>query len=200
MKLLHKAAEIIRSGGVVIVATETFYALVANPSCVDAVARIFAIKGRSPAKPLPLIASDMTVVLCHLRNAGALTRCLAERFWPGSLTLVLSSNMVFAKGVEGPNGTIAVRVPPACPARHVASLVGGWLTATSANLSGEDPSDRVSAMPKVLLRAVDLVVDSGPTLGGLPSTVVEPFEDEYSILRQGVVRANDIEKVFQECL
>jgi L-threonylcarbamoyladenylate synthase len=200
MKMLNKAADIIRGGGVVIVATETFYALGADPSCDDAVARIFSIKGRSPAKPLPLIASDIVVVLGNLRNPSVLTRCFAETFWPGSLTLVVQSNMPFAKGIEGPNGTIGVRVPPDCPSRYVASLAGGWLTATSANLSGEDPPDRVSAMPEVLSRAVDLVVDSGPTPGGLPSTIVEPLGQRYSILRQGVVGRDDIENVFQGCL
>jgi L-threonylcarbamoyladenylate synthase len=185
--ILNQAGEIIRSGGLVILPTETFYALAANPFLEEAVRRIFRIKCRDEGKPLPLIASDTAAVEKLIGHMSSLAGKLADGFWPGSLTILLKPSRQVSPLLMGPAGKIGVRIPPPCPAREVASKVGGWLTATSANLSGDPDPDNVSKIAKNVLEAVDLVVDLGSTPGGKPSTVVEPLDSDFLVVREGAV-------------
>ncbi|MCA1960932.1 MAG: threonylcarbamoyl-AMP synthase [Desulfomonile sp.] len=188
--LISQAAGVIRAGGLVILPTETFYALAADPWNKAAVKRIFEIKGRPLDKPLPLIAADRTSVEGVIVAPDRQTVRLMDEFWPGSLTILLAPARSVPRLLTDPAGRIGVRVPPDCAARSVAALAGGWLTATSANLSDEPAADRVALIRATLLDAVDLVVDLGRTPGGLPSTVVECFKGELRIIREGAVSAD----------
>ncbi len=185
--LIGEAAAIIRSGGVVIVLTETFYALAADPFQVEAVERIFSIKERPRDKPLPLIAASRNVVRRMVLNPGPVAEALMDRFWPGSLTILLEPALPVSELLSGPNGKIGVRVPPSCAARTVAELAGGRLTATSANLSGDPNPDTIRRIAPRVLRSVDLVVDCGTAPGGNPSTVVEPLDNGVRIIRPGAI-------------
>jgi L-threonylcarbamoyladenylate synthase len=190
--LCRRAGEIIRSGGLVILPTETFYALAVNPFLKEAVRRVFRVKRRDEKKPLPLIASDTSAVEALVGRLSPLARKLATRFWPGSLTILLKPSTMVSHLLMGPEGKIGVRIPPECPARTVAAQAGGWLTATSANLSGDPDPDDVSKIAKDLLDAVDMVLDLGPTPGGKPSTVVEPLGSVFRVLREGAVPESSI--------
>ncbi len=191
---LERAARIVREGGVVIVPTETFYALAADPFRIEAVQRIYEIKGRSESKPLPLIAADMETVLSAVAEPDPPTLSLMEAFWPGSLTILLEPACPVNSFIVGPTGKIGVRLPPDSPARTLASLAGGWITATSANLSGDpNPSD-ISMIAESVIRAVDMVINLGTTPGGLPTTVVEPIGGSFRIVRPGAVPENVIRK------
>ncbi len=185
--LYRRAADIILSGGLVILPTETFYALAANPFHDEALRRIFDVKRRIQTKPLPLIASDKAAVKKVVCRMSPLTRKLTDRFWPGSLTVLLEPCHQVSALLTGPSGKIGVRVPPECAARIVAAAAGGWVTATSANLSDEIAPDEVSKIAEEVLGAVDLVLDLGPTPGGKPSTVVEPLDGDFRVLREGAV-------------
>ncbi len=185
--LHRRAAEIILSGGLVILPTETFYALAANPFDDQAVRRIFDVKRRALVKPLPLIASDEAAVNDVICPMSSLTRKLTDRFWPGSLTVLLEPCRQISELLTGSTGKIGVRVPPECSARIVAAMAGGWVTATSANLSHEIDPDEVSKIAEEVREAVDLVLDLGPTPGGKPSTIVEPLDGDFRVLREGAV-------------
>ncbi|MGO9568582.1 MAG: L-threonylcarbamoyladenylate synthase [Desulfomonilaceae bacterium] len=185
--LYHRAWEIVRSGGLVILPTETFYALAASPFREDAVQRVFRIKRRHERTPLPLIASDMAAVKKLVCRMSTLERKLTDRFWPGSLTILMTPSKQVTPLLMGPEGKIGVRIPPECPARIVAAHAGGWLTATSANLSGDPSPEDVASMAGEVLDAVDLVMDLGPTPGGKPSTVLEPLDGGCRVLREGAV-------------
>jgi L-threonylcarbamoyladenylate synthase len=185
--LFERAGRIVRGGGVIIVATETFYALAAAVFNDEAVRRIFCIKGRPETKPLPLIASDRRLVEELAADAPALMRGLMDRFWPGSLTILFEPMRPVSPLLTGSGGKIGVRVPPPCPARYVAAGSGGWITATSANRSGEADPSTVGEIAKQVIDSVDLVVDSGAAPGGQPSTLVEPLAHDVRILRQGMV-------------
>jgi L-threonylcarbamoyladenylate synthase len=185
--LSRKAAGIVRSGGVVIVPTETFYALAADPFQEPAVLKIFRIKSRNRGKPLPLIASERSVVESLIRDPGPVALALMDRFWPGSLTILLSPMIDMSGLLKGPGGKIGVRVPPDCPARKLAAETGGWITATSANLSGDPEPRQISSIARDVLEMVDLIIDVGATPGGRPSTVVEPLGSSFLIVRHGVV-------------
>jgi L-threonylcarbamoyladenylate synthase len=188
MSALEKAARVIMSGGVVVVATETFYAIAADPFNSLAVNKVFYIKRRATSKPLPLIASDIAAVAAHICQPDPRLLSLMNRFWPGSMTIVMALDLPTASGIRNVEGKIAARVPPDCPARRVAALVGGWITATSANVSGEPPPDTLAALSHHIRTQVDMVLDTGQTRGGQPSTIIEVLgANEYRILREGAV-------------
>jgi L-threonylcarbamoyladenylate synthase len=184
---ISKAAGILQAGGVVIVPTETFYALAADPFQDQAIKRIFRIKSRSENMPLPMIAAQRAIVDGMSPVPCAMARALMANFWPGSLTILLESNLPFSQLVRGLTGKIGVRIPPNCPARRLAELTGGWITATSANLTGGASPDKVTDIPASIINGVDLVLDLGRTPGGKPSTVVDPLQDGLRFVREGAV-------------
>lgn len=185
--LFVEAAGILQSGGVVIVPTETFYALAADPFQEDAVKRIYQIKLRPKNMPLPMIAANRSILHAMTPEPCAMGQALMDKFWPGSLTILLESNLPFSLLLRGLTGKIGVRIPPACAARALAELTTGWITSTSANLSSGATPDRVEDIPASVLDRVDLVVDLGRTPGGKPSSVVEPLQNGVRFIREGAV-------------
>ena len=120
-RLFERAADLVRCGGVVLIATETFYALAADPFQDESLRRILAIKVRDEGKPLPLIASDRAAVGKIIAQPEASVQRLMDRFWPGSLTVVLETTRAVPDALIGPSGKIGVRIPPPCPARTCSS-------------------------------------------------------------------------------
>ena len=195
--ILDRAEELLRAGGLVIAPTETFYALAGDPFNENAVRRIFRVKARPETRPLPLIAADRRMLDGVVEPPEGPTLRLIERFWPGSLTILLKPMVPFSPLLTGPDGKIAVRVPPWCTARMLAARLGGWITATSANLSGgPDPDDAWKIHPQIV-EAVDLVLRLGPTPGGRPSTVVEPLTHGFRVVRAGMVEEAAIREVYR---
>jgi L-threonylcarbamoyladenylate synthase len=197
-KVLMKARDVIRTGGIVIVPTETFYGLAADPFNDEAVRRVFSIKSRPINSPLPLIASDRKTVEKSLLSPDPRIAILMDRFWPGSLTLVLQLAARFAEPILGASGKVGVRVPPDSAARKLAELAGGFITATSANFSGDPPPDDVRKVPAALLSLVDFVIDLGPTPGGKPSTVIEIDRGVLEVIREGAIPVDRIRTVLNE--
>ncbi len=195
--MFDEAEEILRSGGVVVVPTETFYALAADPAREAAVQNIFRIKRRNENKPLPLIAADPATVKRQIVPDEGFAHALMEHFWPGSLTVLLKPSRSFSRLLTGSGGKIGVRVPPWCPARILAARSGGFITATSANLSGHPDPMEVSAIAPEVLEAVDMVMDLGPAPGGRPSTLVEPTNGGFKVLREGAIPESTIREVYK---
>jgi L-threonylcarbamoyladenylate synthase len=189
---IEKAAEAVMAGGTVVIGTETFYALAANPFMDQAVERLFYTKKRAFSKPLPLISACKELVMSKVTDVSELGGILMKLFWPGSLTIVLKAKEGFSRHVLNDSDYLGVRVPPECPARLLSSLTNGWITSTSANLSGTAPPKTVSEIPEEILSSVDVVVDSGPCPGGLPSTVIDPSGTILKILRAGAISEEDI--------
>lgn len=180
--------EVLAAGQLVAYPTDTFYGLGARPGNVHAVEALFRAKGRGRNEPLPLIAStrEQLEALCGLLSATA--RRLADAFWPGPLTLVLPRGCAaLAPGVTGGGDTVAVRVPDHLVARAVADAAGGWVTSTSANASGERPASTADDVVRALGARVSLVLDAGPTLGQLPSTIVDVTSAHPRLIRPGAV-------------
>jgi L-threonylcarbamoyladenylate synthase len=196
--VFDKADRILRAGGIVIAPTETFYALVADPFKENAVRQIFSIKDRDERKPLPLIAADLATVKNLIPSEQELAHRMMERFWPGSLTILLETSQDFSQLLTGPGGKIGVRVPPWCPARILATRTSGLITATSANISGgPDPVD-VSDISPLVSGSVDLVLDLGPAPGGRPSTVVELTNRGFRIVREGAIPESAIQEFVEQ--
>ena len=183
--LYDRAAGLLRAGGVVIIPTDTVYGIAAHPECAGAVARICTIKGRPTGKPIALLAADLASVLARGAMLPSAARCLAARFWPGALTLVLTCD----GGEEG------FRVPDHSATRRLLAACGGTLRVTSANLSGSMPAvSAVEALRGVGLEA-DMVVDGGVCPGGVASSVVRVCPDgTVDILREGAISADAIRR------
>jgi L-threonylcarbamoyladenylate synthase len=178
------AAEALRRGGVVAYPTETFYGLGALASDEAAVGRLVRAKGRPDGKPLPLLAADLSQVEAVAR-LSPLARRLAAALWPGPLTLVVPARPGLHAAITGGGGTVGVRVTSSPLAAALARGAGGALVATSANLAGNPPAAAVAALDPALAARLDLVLDGGPTPGGLPSTVVAVEGDRLRLLRPG---------------
>ena len=184
---LEHAAGIILDGGVVAVPTDTLYGLAADPFRADAVARVFAVKGRSTERALPLIAADTAQVVQFIGEFTPMARALASRFWPGPLTLLLAAPATLAPDVIGEAGRVGVRVPAHDVARALCRACGRVLTATSANVSGEPAPDNPDAVERTIGDRIDCLLDGGRTPGGPPSTIVDATGSTPRLVRSGAV-------------
>ncbi|ROQ90857.1 translation factor SUA5 [Desulfosoma caldarium] len=193
--------EVLRRGGVVIYPTETVYGLGGDPQHAAVIERIQNLKGRPVHKPFPLIVADREAVRHWVQwHRDPLDR-IAERFWPGPLTLVLQAASNVPQGLQSAEGTVAVRVSAHPVATLMAKACGGALVATSANLSGEPPVSSPAELSRALLDAVDGLVDGGTLPPSPPSTLVAvTFHEEgfsWKVLRQGAVSAETLALFFQ---
>jgi L-threonylcarbamoyladenylate synthase len=190
---IQEAAKWIVNGGLVAVPTDTLYGLAADPYSAAAVARIFAVKGRDAGRALPLIAADAAQVSAHLGRLPAAGQRLAERFWAGPLTLVIAAPAAIAHDVTGGTRTVGVRVPADAVARAICAAVGRPITATSANLSGEPPTGDPDVVERTLGDRIDLLIDTGATPGGAPSTIVDLTGTAPALVRAGAIAWDEIQ-------
>jgi L-threonylcarbamoyladenylate synthase len=189
------AASCIICGGVVIYPTETFYGLGGDPRQLAVVERIFRIKERDVRTPLPLIAADMDAVRQAVAQWPAVADLLAQVFWPGPLTLVLAASTRLPPTLHAQTGKIAVRVSSHAVAQKLAAAAGGLLISTSANRAGLAPCQIPDKLPKELIMKVDGVLQGGPTVGGLPSTLVDVTVQPPKLVREGAIGWDRIKAV-----
>ena len=194
---LEEAVRAIRRGGVIAMPTDTLYGLGVDPFQSDAVARIFAVKGRSAERALPLVAADADQVTDRIASLPPRMARLASRFWPGPLTLLVVAPPLLAAGaVTGGTGKIGVRVPAHAVARALCAACGTPLTATSANVSGDAPAADPDDVARSLGDRIDVLVDAGATPGGSPSTIVDATGEEPVLVRAGAIAWEAIEACF----
>jgi len=196
--LLAKAVAVIRSGGVVAIPTDTLYGLAADPFNAKAVDRIFAAKGRAEAQAVALVASDAAQILARLGPLTPMARRLADHFWPGPLTILMIASDDLAPGVSAGTGMVGVRVPGHAVTRELCRLASLPLVATSANKSGKPPSHDPDEVAAALGDAIDLLVDSGLTPGGAPSTIVDASGPSPRLIRKGAIPLERIEQCLHD--
>lgn len=184
---LREAVNALAAGLVVAFPTDTLYGLAVDPRSAHAVERLYAVKGRGFDQPLPLIACDETQVADQAGSLTQLARRFAREFWPGPLTLVLEAHPSLDTRVHAATGRVAVRVPAHALARALARVAGHPITATSANIAGETAAAAVTELSSALAGRIDVVLDGGPTIGGLPSTIVDVTGHAPTLVRAGVV-------------
>jgi L-threonylcarbamoyladenylate synthase len=190
---IANAANILRAGGLVAFPTETVYGLGADATNGEAVARIFAVKGRPHFNPLIAHVADLAAAE-KIAVFDERARQLALSFWPGPLTLVLlrRSASGLSDLMTAGLGTVAVRVPSHPAARALLQAVGVPVAAPSANRSGRVSPTTAAHVAADLGNDIDCILDGGPCDHGVESTVVA-FGEDISILRPGNVTAEQIE-------
>ena len=193
--ILNRGAEILRRGGLVAFPTETVYGLGANALDADAVQGIYRAKGRPSNNPLIVHVTDVNAarnLVCEWPETAAR---LAERFWPGPLTLVLPRADCIPDIVTGGGETVGIRVPAHPIAQALLRAVGLPLAAPSANRSLMLSPTRAEHVVRDLDGRIAMILDGGPTRGGLESTVINLTTDPPSLLRPGLVSPSEIEAV-----
>lgn len=190
---LEKALAVLRAGGVVGVPTETVYGLAGDATLSDAVAAIYAAKGRPSHNPLIAHVADLDMAERYAVFDDR-ARTLAEAFWPGPLTLVLplKDGANLAPAVNAGGDSLAVRCPRG-PLRDLAAALDHPLAAPSANLSGHVSATTAHHVLSDLQNRIPLILDGGPTNLGLESTILDTRGPEPKLLRPGAVEADRIE-------
>jgi len=192
-----EAVELLRAGLVVAVPTDTVYGIAADMAFPDAIERLFAVKRRPPEKAVAVLLADADQAWT-LGVATPHARVLAQRFWPGGMTLVLPvrPDVVLPRVLAAGLPTIGVRVPDHEAPRALARALGP-LPTTSANLSGEPDARDAREIAERMGDALALVLDGGPIHGGPASTVVDCTLDLPSILREGAIPAAAIAEALE---
>ena len=185
------AIDVLQHGGLVAFPTDTVYGLAAPVFNEESIDRMYIIKGRSNDKAIAVLlgqVDDLDKVAVNISNAA---RLLAERFWPGPLTLIVPRNPDLPE-VLAPLPTIGVRIPDHPVAQDLLRRMGP-LAVTSANLSGSENACTAKQVLDQLEGRVHLIIDGGQTPGGVPSTVVECTTPDFQILRNGPISQKDLD-------
>lgn len=186
----EKAAEIMAAGGVVGIPTETVYGLAADARNESAVHSIFAAKGRPQDNPLIVHISAIEQLRPLVREIPELALRIAERFWPGPLTMIFPKSDVIPQATSGGLDTVAVRMPRSPAARAIIDACGFPLAAPSANLSGSPSPTTAQHVLRDMDGRIPLIIDGGECDCGVESTVLcFPAADRVRILRPGGVTA-----------
>jgi L-threonylcarbamoyladenylate synthase len=192
---IARAAAILQSGGLVAFPTETVYGLGANALDVEASRRIFAAKGRPAHNPVIVHVDDVPAARALATHWPATAQRLAERFWPGPLTLVLPRSDRVAPLITAGGPTVAVRVPAHPVALALLRACRLPLAAPSANRSGLLSPTRAEHVLAGLAGRIDLLLDAGPVSGGIESTVLDVSTDRPRLLRPGLITPAQLEEV-----
>lgn len=192
---MAEAVQIIREGGLLAIPTETVYGLGANGLDERAVAAIFTAKGRPQDNPLILHLPDGSWLDRYCANVPAMARRLAERFWPGPLTMILHRNEHVPDIVTAGLDTVGVRCPDNELTRQVIRLADVPVAAPSANRSGRPSPTTAHHVMDDMSGRIDAVLDGGPCAVGVESTIIDLTAEPPRLLRPGGVTVEELEAV-----
>jgi L-threonylcarbamoyladenylate synthase len=189
---VRRAAQILRAGGLVAFPTETVYGLGADASSAEAVARLYAAKGRPADHPVIVHFASADAAFAYAREIPAAARKLAERFWPGPLTMVLKRSPQARDFVTGGQDSVGLRVPSHPVAQELLREFDGGVAAPSANRFGNVSATR--AMHVVDEMDVEFVLDGGASEVGIESTIVDLSGAAPVLLRPGRISKAELEE------
>jgi L-threonylcarbamoyladenylate synthase len=194
--VIEYAASFIRRGRVIAIPTDTFYGLCADPFNLYAVERVFLLKGRPETRALPILVNSIEQAVSLVRDVPDAFLTLANKFWPGALTLVVEATHRLPLKVTGNTGRVALRWADSRIATAVIEAAGSPVTGTSANLSSHPSCTNAEQIVGQLGDRVPLILDAGDTGGTLASTIVRIDGDAWKIAREGAIPDSEIYKVF----
>lgn len=194
-QLLNQAVELLRDGGVVAFPTDTVYGVGVDPLQPEAVRKLYRIKGRPDDKPIAILLGSIEDVARVAQTPSKTFSRLADRFWPGGLTLILEARDLPPEITAG-GSTVGVRMPDHPLTLELLREFGGPIATTSANISGEEPATSAGEVGAQLGNRVDLIVDGGTTFTKVASTVLNLSVSPPKILRHGGIP----DKLLMECL
>jgi len=182
-------------GGVAAGPTETFYCLMAAADQPEAMKRIFKLKDRPLNKPLLLLLDQPLRVDAYGRDISPEAKLLAEKFWPGPLTLLLIAHPGLDPLLTGSRGVVGVRVEGLVLIRTLVKALDRAVTGTSANLSGDPPACTAEQVEDYFGDGVDLIIDAGSCPGGKASNVIDTSLSPARLLRDGPIPLEGLKAV-----
>ncbi|AEG02646.1 L-threonylcarbamoyladenylate synthase [Methylomonas methanica] len=194
---IEQAAALLRQGKLVAIPTETVYGLGADAANPEAVAKIFAAKGRPADHPLIVHMAYALQIKDWAIDIPEAAWQLAREFWPGPLTMVLRKKASVPLAVTGGQDTVALRVPNNPVALWLLRVFGGGIAAPSANRFGRISPTLAQHVADELGDAVDCILDGGPCSVGLESTIIDLTDSQPTILRPGRITRSQLEEVLQ---
>jgi len=195
---IRYAANFIQRGRVVGIPTDTFYGLAADPFNLAAVEQIYRVKGRPETRALPILVDSIEQAVILARELPPTFVKLAQKFWPGALTLLVDASQHIPLKVTANTGRVALRWPNSRVACTLIELLDSPITGTSANLSGFPACSSAEQLIKQMGDRLPLVLDAGQTGAVLASTIVELSGEEWRVLREGTVTEADVRAALSE--
>lgn len=192
------ALDALERGELVVIPTDTVYGVAARLDRPEALAKLYAAKGRDAGKAIPVLIADANVLSDLTRDLPDGAEEFAARFWPGPLTIVLARSAAVPDLVTAGGETVGVRMPAHPFALELIAGCGGALAVTSANRSGEPSLRDPAEVERAIGDAVELIVDSGLTPGGHASTVIALTEPGPLILREGPIGEAELRAAWDE--
>ena len=194
-EVMEKAGEILKSGGLVAFPTETVYGLGGDALNPEASAKIYAAKGRPSDNPLIVHIADMEALKVLASEVPEKAKLLADRFWPGPLTMIMPKSDAVPYATTGGLDTVAIRMPSHPTAYELIRSSGVYIAAPSANTSGRPSPTTAQHVSEDLDGKIDMILDSGSVDIGLESTILDMTVEPPMILRPGAITADMFEEV-----
>ena len=194
---IEEAAGLLKSGEVVGIPTETVYGLAADATNEEAVKKIFIAKGRPQDNPLIVHISDISTLTDYVKDVPDIAYQLAEKFWPGPLTMVLPKKEIIPYTTSGGLDTVGIRFPSNKIAQEIIKTCGKPLAAPSANLSGSPSPTTAKHVFDDMNGRVPAIVDGGACEVGVESTVISFEGDTVRLLRPGYISIENLKSVTQ---
>ena len=195
---LIDAAKLIKAGELVAVPTETVYGLAGNGMDAEAVEKIYEVKGRPAVKPLALMVPNESSMELYCQDVPKQAMALAEKFWPGPLSIVLKSKSNVPEIVRAGGDTVSLRCPDHPMTLELLRLSELPFAAPSANPSGEPSPKNAETVKKYFDGKIGGIIDGGECGLGRESTIIDMSKTPYRILRQGALPEEDIRKVLAD--
>jgi len=183
----------LKRGGVILAPTDTVWGLLCDFENRAAIDKMLRLKG-SKSRPIALLCDDWRKLAAFGLMMPGYAGKLAEKFWPGAMTLILKSSASQIRNVAGSDNSIGIRIPDAPLLLRLISEFGKPIAATSANFTGQKAAQKLSAIPDAIKNGVDEIYESPITPSGLASTVIDCTGSAYKIIRQGEISHDEIEK------
>lgn len=182
----------LREGEVIAIPTDTVYGLAVMPLDGAAIDRLYAAKDRPAEKAIPMLVASLADAE-RIATLDGSARALCAAFWPGALTVVALAAPDFQSPALASDGTVALRMPAHALALRIIAAAGGVLAVTSANRSGEPPARSAEGVVAQLDGRIALVIDDGPSPGGVASSVVRAGRGGVEVLREGALSREVLE-------
>jgi L-threonylcarbamoyladenylate synthase len=195
---IRYAAAFIKRGELVAVPTDTFYGIAADPFNLAAIGQIYRVKGRPETRALPILVNSVVQAISLARDVPYNFHKLAAKFWPGPLTILVDASNHIPLKVTANTGQVALRWPKSPVISALIDLVNGPITGTSGNISGQPACSNAVELLEQLGDRLPLILDAGETTGTLASTIVKLDEDDWAVMREGVIPEDQIRKALED--
>ncbi|MDO4851654.1 MAG: L-threonylcarbamoyladenylate synthase [Actinomycetota bacterium] len=191
------AASVLDSGGVVVLPTETVYGVAMSPFSSSSAEPLFVLKRRGHDLAIPWLLEDACALRVFAAHLPPEAQKLADRCWPGALTLVVEASDAVPRAYRASDGTVALRVPDLPFVRQVAAACGGALCVTSANTHGFPAPSCLEELEPRIIAGASLVFDGGPARIGAASTIVSCVGHRPTIIRESAIGADEVERILR---